>query len=153
MKTMLVQFIITSTVDNVVKKDIDWSKPLHIGLDMNVDPMSACVSQLEKDKVFLIDEIVIYGSNTDEMCQEIRDRYGTKIPIIMYPDPACRQRKTSAGGRTDLSILQNAGFKVGVGGDVKSLDKEYNLIKPDYEKYQSTLNNSKNMLSFIKFLI
>jgi hypothetical protein len=29
---------------------------------MNVDPMSACVSQLEKDKVFLIDEIVIYGS-------------------------------------------------------------------------------------------
>jgi hypothetical protein len=101
-------------VDNVVKKQIDWSKPLHIGLDMNVDPMSACVSQLEKDKVFLVDEIVIYGSNTDEMCQEIRDRYGSKIPITIYPDPACRQRKTSAGGRTDLSILQNAGFKVKV---------------------------------------
>ena len=68
----------------IVKKDIDWSKPLHIGLDMNVDPMSACVSQLEKDKVFFIDEIVIYGSNTDEMCQEIKDRYGTKIPITIY---------------------------------------------------------------------
>ena len=99
-------------VDNVVKKEIDWSKPLHIGLDMNVDPMSACVSQLEKDKFYFVDEIVIYGSNTDEMCQEIKDRYGTKVPITIYPDPACRQRKTSAGGRTDLSILQNAGFKV-----------------------------------------
>ena len=38
----------------------------------------------------------------------------TKIPIIIYPDPACRQRKTSAGGKTDLSILQNAGFTIKV---------------------------------------
>jgi hypothetical protein len=37
-----------------------------------------------------------------------------KIPIFIYPDPASKQRKTSAGGRTDLSILQNAGFKVKV---------------------------------------
>ena len=37
-----------------------------------------------------------------------------KIPIFIYPDPASRQRKTSAGGRTDLSILQNGGFTVKV---------------------------------------
>ena len=101
-------------VDNVIKKDIDWNKPFHIGMDFNVDPMSACVSQIEKDKIYVVDEIVIYSSNTDEMCQEIKDRYGTKVPIFIYPDPASRQRKTSAGGRTDLSILQNAGFKVKV---------------------------------------
>ena len=93
-------------------KQIDWKKPLHIGMDFNVDPMSACVAQIEKEKIYFVDEIVIYSSNTDEMCQEIHDRYGTKIPIFIYPDPASRQRKTSAGGRTDLSILQNAGFKV-----------------------------------------
>ena len=46
------------------------------------------------------------------MCQEIRDRYGAKAQVFVYPDPASRQRKTSAGGRTDLSILQNAGFNV-----------------------------------------
>ena len=101
-------------VDNVIKKDIDWHKPFHIGMDFNVDPMSACVAQIEKDKIYVVDEIVIYSSNTDEMCQEIKDRYGTKVPIFIYPDPASRQRKTSAGGRTDLSILQNAGFKVKV---------------------------------------
>ena len=99
-------------VESVVKKEIDWKKPLHIGMDFNVDPMSACVAQIDKDIIYVVDEIVIYGSNTDEMCQEIKDRYGTKIPIIIYPDPACRQRKTSAGGKTDLSILQNAGFQV-----------------------------------------
>ena len=99
-------------VESVVDKQIDWTKPLHIGMDFNVDPMSACVGQIEKDKIFFLDEVIIYSSNTDEMVEEIRNRYGTKIPIFIYPDPASRQRKTSAGGRTDLSILQNAGFKV-----------------------------------------
>ena len=99
-------------VDNVKKKDIDWSKPLHIGLDFNVDPMSASVAQIDKDIIHFVDEIVIYSSNTDEMVQEVKDRYGSKMKIFMYPDPACRQRKTSAGGRTDLTILQNAGFNV-----------------------------------------
>ena len=102
-------------VDNVVKpREIDWTKPLHLGIDFNVDPMSCCVSQIEKEKIYFIDEIVIYGSNTDELVQEIRDRYGSKSQIICYPDPASKQRKTSAGGRTDLSILLNAGFKVKV---------------------------------------
>jgi hypothetical protein len=55
----------------------------------------------------------MFGSNTDEMVAEIRTRYGNGT-IVIYPDPASRQRKTSAGGRTDLSILQNAGFDVKV---------------------------------------
>jgi len=101
-------------VESVIEKQIDWTKPLHIGMDFNVDPMSACVGQIEKDKIYFVDEIIIYSSNTDEMVDEIKNRYGTKIPIFIYPDPASRQRKTSAGGRTDLSILQNAGFKVKV---------------------------------------
>jgi hypothetical protein len=74
--------------------------------------MSACVAQIDKDCIYFLDEIIIYSSNTDEMVQEIRDRYGSKQRIFIYPDPACRQRKTSAGGRTDLTILQNAGFNV-----------------------------------------
>jgi len=101
-------------VESVIKKEIDWEKPIHIGMDFNVDPMSAAVCQIEKDKIYFLDEIIIYSSNTDEMCQEIRDRYGSNQPIFVYPDPAAKQRKTSAGGRTDLSILMNAGFKVKV---------------------------------------
>ena len=99
-------------IDSVVDRQIDWTKPLHIGMDFNVSPMSAAVAQVERDKLYFVDEVVIYGSNTDEMCEEIRNRYGTKLPIFIYPDPAARQRKTSAGGKTDLSILQNAGFDV-----------------------------------------
>ena len=99
-------------IDNVKEKKIDWSKPLHIGLDFNVDTMSASVAQIDKEIIHFVDEIVIYSSNTDEMVEEIKDRYGSKQKIFVYPDPAARQRKTSAGGRTDLTILQNAGFNV-----------------------------------------
>ena len=86
---------------------------LHIGMDFNLDPMSAAVSVRDGDTIRIVDEIVIYGSNTDEMVDEIRQRYGDRR-ITIYPDPASKQRKTSAGGRTDLSILQNAGFTVKV---------------------------------------
>lgn len=86
---------------------------LHIGMDFNLDPMSACVAVRKGRVLHFIDEIVIYSSNTDEMVSEINARYPDK-QITIYPDPASRQRKTSAGGRTDLSILQNAGYTVNV---------------------------------------
>lgn len=94
-----------------VKRIEDTGGTLHIGLDFNIDPMSAVVCLRHGNDLLAIDEIVMYGSNTDEMVAEIKSRYRDR-PVIIYPDPASRQRKTSAGGRTDLSILQNAGFAV-----------------------------------------
>ena len=91
----------------------DNNGTLHIGMDFNLDPMSAVICLRHGQDLLAIDEIVMYGSNTDEMVAEIKDRYPNRH-IIIYPDPASRQRKTSAGGRTDLSILQNAGFSVKV---------------------------------------
>jgi Holliday junction resolvasome RuvABC ATP-dependent DNA helicase subunit len=72
--------------------------------------MAAVVCIVVEDKIFVIDEIQIWSSNTQEMVEEIKNRYKQKIKI--YPDPASRQRKTSAGGFTDISILKNAGFDV-----------------------------------------
>ena len=94
-----------------VKRIEDTGGTLHIGLDFNIDPMSAVLCLRHGNDLLAIDEIVMYGSNTDEMVAEIKSRYRDR-PVIIYPDPASRQRKTSAGGRTDLSILQNAGFAV-----------------------------------------
>jgi len=93
---------------SVVKAEDDGGV-LHIAMDFNIDPMSCVVALRKGNTLICIDEIVIYGSNTDEMVKEIHQRYPNR-QIIIYPDPAARQRKTSAGGRTDLSILQNAGF-------------------------------------------
>ena len=84
---------------------------LHIGMDFNLDPMSAVVAIKFGNILHVLDEIKIFGSSTDEMVQEIKTRYPNKN-IIVYPDSAGAQRKTSAGGRTDHSILRMAGFTV-----------------------------------------
>lgn len=98
-----------------------------IGMDFNLDPMSAVVMVRNGNVLHAFDEIVIFGSNTDEMADEIRRRYGRKN-VTIYPDPACRQRKTSAGGRTDLSILQNAGFEVKVRNSHSAIRDRINAV-------------------------
>jgi hypothetical protein len=85
---------------------------IHVGMDFNINPAVATVSvQLDQDSLMVIDEIKIYGSNTDEMSSEIIRRY-PRSKVFVYPDPSGSRRQTSSGGMSDHLILQNAGFIV-----------------------------------------
>jgi len=84
---------------------------IYVGMDFNIDPMSAVIAIRKGEDLCVIDEIRMFSSNTAEIVEEIKSRY-PKSKVWVYPDPASRQRKTSAGGVTDLTILQNAGFVV-----------------------------------------
>ena len=97
--------------ESIKKKEYVKGKGVLVGIDFNIDPMSCVICQKHGDTLYVIDEIVIFSSNTDEMADEIRARYPVEDTII-YPDPAAVQRRTSAGGKTDISILQNYGFRV-----------------------------------------
>jgi hypothetical protein len=100
--------------DNNVKKYEGNKKELKsiiVGTDFNVSPFATVIAVQTATGLHVVDEIVLYSSNTDEMVQEVRHRYPTQH-ITCFPDPAGIQRKTSAGGRTDISILQNAGWNV-----------------------------------------
>ena len=97
-----------------IVKAPDYNSILHVGMDFNVGNMCLCIANVDADGMITIyDEISLQSSNTDEVCQELKNRY-PNAKIMVYPDPACKQRRSSAGGRTDLSILQNAGFVVRV---------------------------------------
>lgn len=107
---------------------------LHIGMDFNVSPMSAAIHIQQDNLMWQIDEIVMYSSNTNEMVEEIRNRYPTS-KIFVYPDPAGSQRKTSAGGNTDINILSNAGFIV-------KAPRAHNQVKDRINSYNSKLCSS-----------
>jgi phage terminase large subunit len=99
---------------NVQRYEAEVPRAIMLFVDFNVSPMSAAVAVSRgtiENGIHIIDEIVIYSSNTDELVQEVRNRYPTNH-ITAFPDPAGIQRKTSAGGRTDIIILQQAGFQV-----------------------------------------
>ena len=126
---------------------------LHIGLDFNVDPMCAVVCVIEKDKIYVIDEIQIWSSNTNEMVDEIKQRY--KKNIVIYPDPSARQRKTSAGGLTDLAILKNAGFEVKCKNSAPLVRDRINSVNAKLKNAKGLhslfiLNSCKNVIKSIE---
>jgi phage terminase large subunit len=84
---------------------------IHCGMDFGFTPMSVAISVIQNNAIYFVDEISINKTNTEEICDELKRRYPTSR-ITIYPDAAGRQRKSSAGGKTDISILQNAGFRV-----------------------------------------
>jgi hypothetical protein len=91
-------------------KDIN-TDVIYVGMDHNIDPMSAVVAVRMGDTLYVIDEVRMFSSNTQEAVEEIKARY-PKSKVWCFSDPAGHQRKTSAGGLTDVIILQNAGFIV-----------------------------------------
>lgn len=103
------------TDENILPYSGGEPTAIYVGMDFNIDPMSACIGVRTGDTMHIMDEIRMFSSNTQEMAAELQQRYprlAAANRIWVYPDPAARQRKTSAGGLTDISILQNAGFQV-----------------------------------------
>ena len=122
------------------KPDTNFNQ-IFVGMDFNIDPMSATIGiKTAEDTMHIIDEINIYGSNTEEMISELKSRYNQIQPnrIWIYPDPASRQRKTSAGGRTDLSLLQNAGFTV-------KAPNSHDAVRDGVNSVNSRLCNADNV--------
>ncbi len=90
---------------------VDNLSKLDISCDFNVDPMSACIGVYRNNVLHIIDEIEIYGSDTQELCTEIRSRYPHNS-ITVYPDASGGRRTTASGNLSDHVILNNNGFKV-----------------------------------------
>ncbi len=140
--------------ENVIDKYEPKTAEIHIGVDFNIDPMSAVITEIQGNNIYIYDEIILYSSNTDELVQEIKSRYSSKH-IFCYPDPASKQRKTSAGGTTDLAILKNAGFNMRVRNAHPLIRDRINAVNTKLKNANGkrTLfiaNNCKNVLKSIE---
>ena len=116
---------------NVIKIEDPDLKVLHIGMDFNVSPITAAIHIRKDDTLLQFDEINMHSANTQDMCDEIKNRY-PRSKVFVYPDPSGTQRKTSAGGQTDHSILSNNGFIV------KS-PRKHNAVKDRINSYNARL--------------
>lgn len=96
---------------NVRKYEGATPDVVYVGMDFNIDPMSAVVALRHGDTLHIIDEVRLFSSNTQEAVSEVKQRF-PRSKIWVYPDPAGHQRKSSAGGATDITILANAGWIV-----------------------------------------
>lgn len=85
--------------------------PIKIGIDFNIDPMSCVIIQEQPNgEVWVVDEAVLPGSNTQEAAQELERRYYRQMNgITVYPDPAGSGRSNTRG-ESALQVLRESGF-------------------------------------------
>ena len=95
----------------------DGVSEIVIGADFNTSELCAVVGRrigrhgTSYGGLLVFDCISLINSHTQALADEIINRYpGRKIRVC--PDASGSQRKTSAGGNTDHSILRAAGFIV-----------------------------------------
>ncbi|MGN8188669.1 terminase large subunit domain-containing protein [Burkholderia cepacia] len=88
------------------------SLPIWVGQDFNIDPMSSCILQpQENGEVWIVNELSLKSSNTEEVCDELERLYWKLMGnITIFPDPAGGYRQ-HARGESDLDIFVQKGFK------------------------------------------
>lgn len=116
---------------------------LLVGLDFNVNPMTAVVGFLREarerledgstetyDELVIFDEIELHDSGTPEMCVELKTRFKDRVDdLIVYPDPTGGSRSSVAAKPTDtnFTLIKEAGLRVST-GKVPLLEDKFNEI-------------------------
>lgn len=144
-----------------VSKDIvdHSSQELLVGMDFNVNPMSVVLGTQVGDQLHIFEALEVDTSNTTEVAKLLRERWPER-QIIACPDPSGKARKTSAGGKTDFSILQSFNIDVdapnaapavrdrinAVNGLLTNADDEHRLFMAP--QVMKTLGRSLNGLTY-----
>ena len=93
-----------------VKTAKDYSSYNIIGMDFNVDYMSAVLANVYGDgTIHFYDEIRRENSSTELLCNEMKKKWPTVKEV--YPDPAGVARSTTSS-RSDHQIIRDHGFLV-----------------------------------------
>lgn len=118
-----------------VRKDISLRPPgvdkqlaLRIGMDFNVNPMTACIGVIVPaefgfsghKELWICHEAFLENSNTREMIKHLHTHYGEfgdkqhhfgMHKKVVYPDPSGKSRNTVAEqGNTNHTLLEQGGF-------------------------------------------
>lgn len=84
-------------------------EPLLWALDFNIDPFCTLVCQRVRDKLHVINEIVLHRVGSTRMAQEMNDRYGqTGHALVIYGDASGANQQTN-GPSNYTQILAELG--------------------------------------------
>jgi len=97
---------------HVGKYPFNPALPIWVGQDFNIDPMSSCILQpQENGDVWVVRELALKSSNTEEVCDELERLYWKLMnQVTVFPDPAGSYRQ-HARGESDLDIFKQKGLK------------------------------------------
>lgn len=102
-----------------------------LGQDFNVDPMAGVLFWINGKHIHFFDEIILPNSDTEQAIQIAQERTTEAGGVLKasFPDPSGKARKTSApAGRTDFTIIKEAGVRVYARKKAPSLRDGYNAV-------------------------
>jgi len=120
----------TFSEKNIKSCKLDENKPLHIGIDFNVNPFCAVVCQFEDNTLVQPEEIYLENSNTFDMIKYINRKYKKwymKNAIYIYPDPTGNKRQTSSH-QTDIELLKNNGLNIMIKKKIIPIRDRLNIV-------------------------
>ena len=94
------------------------NETIYVGMDFNIDHMAATI-YVKRDKTWHAVDEISEAYNTPAVITTLKSRY-LKNTIILYPDASGGARDSSAA-HSDVTLLEQAGFKIRVRG--RSYDK------------------------------
>ena len=125
--------------------------PIRIGMDWNVDPLSAVIFQVYKQKPFIrvVKEIALYHRGegdlmTQRMCDEIRRMYPNQV-YYAYPDATGSSRHSSAQ-YSDIDIVRRNGIRVMVKHINPRVVNRVNAVNNNLSKDNIIIDKSCKML-------
>ena len=105
--------LVVPSFDRELNKSLEVIQPndtLIIGIDFNVNKMPCGIFVKRNKELHLVD--FMFGSfNTVALMESIKIKY-SKYRLIFHTDASGVQNKSSAGGKTDISIIQSYGYQV-----------------------------------------
>lgn len=111
---------------------------IDVGMDFNVNPMTAALAHVRNGTVGVFDEVYLPNANTFDMAKEIRRRY-PHARVRVAPDASGQARKTSSS-KTDHEILRQAGFEVKTSRRNPAIMDRYNTVNARFREGRATID-------------
>jgi len=148
---------------NIKKLEIPWGAELGVGMDFNVNPMSAAVFWKVNNHMHYIEELELPNADTSYMCETLREKYcGIEARnkhkgelLYVYPDASGASRHTSsAGGRSDFHIIRDMGFQISAAPTNPHRKDRYNAVnaKLSPKSGEPTITIDPSCKKLIKYL-
>ena len=108
------------------------AEPAHVGMDFNVNNMTAVITVVREGKPLAVAEVVKVR-DTPEMARVLNERFGKtagggRRPITVYPDASGQNTSSKNASESDLTILRAAGFQVRVNNANPSVRDRVNAV-------------------------
>ncbi len=111
---------------NHTKERIKDSEAVHVGMDFNVQNMTAIISVIRDDRPLTLAELTKVR-DTPAMAALLKQRYPGRS-ITIYPDASGGNTSSKNASESDLSILRQAGFSIRVNGSNPAVRDRVNAV-------------------------